>query len=348
MHLSTISLSLITLGTFAQARILQARGGIKQSTNTPLARLDHRGLAAGLFSLSGITVFGDSLSDDGAGPGSTWQFTNHVLPNDPNYYNMTNRRWSNDPVWTERFAQRLGVPLTDYAVGGATTNNDLIKGVLGDFIVPGAVQQYQQYVGASDARPPANELFVVLAGANDALLSAQNNLNPAATHTDETQLATSGMAAIKTIVEGLIQSGARNFFLGLYPDVSRAPITSELAQFPAFKTDIKTYLTALNSLTREYFHELQARTNPSLHVTLGDFYDLFNPILDNPHFFGFSNGSAVGCVVGTYGADGYSICSTEEKVQNTYLFWDHIHPTSNGHQIIADDAYASLVATHLV
>ncbi len=35
-----------------------------------------------------------------------------------------------------------------------------------------------------------------------------------------------------------------------------------------------------------------------------------------------------------------TLCSTDPAVQNTYLFWDGVHPTAAGHLVTADFAYA--------
>ncbi|KAG8993324.1 hypothetical protein FRB95_004041 [Tulasnella sp. JGI-2019a] len=298
MHLSTFYIPLLALGGFAKA--------------TQHSKLKCK--------FSGVTVFGDSLSDNGSPPGSAWYLSNHTLPADPNYYNSTARRWSNNVVWTEILAASLGVPLTDYAIGGATSDSSLVP----------------------DA--PSNELFVVLIGINDALITAQSNLNPAATHTNETELAGASIAAIEKIVSGLEKQGAKNFLLALYPDVSRAPIITSLAAYPTAATDVKEYLTALNSLTLAFYKKLKKTSG--VHVSIGDFYSRFNTILDNPEAAGFSSGASVPCVVGTYGQPGYSLCSTDPTQQDTYLFWDHVHPTKNGHQIIAEVAYAGLAATY--
>ncbi|KAG9005221.1 hypothetical protein FRB94_001769 [Tulasnella sp. JGI-2019a] len=203
---------------------------------------------------------------------------------------------------------------------------------MGNFTVPGAVQQYQGYA-ATVAKAPSNELFVVLIGINDALITAQSNLNPDATHINETELAGASIAAIENIVSGLEKQ-----------DVSRAPIITSLAAYPTAATDVKEYLTALNSLTLAFYKKLKKTLG--VHVSIGDFYSRFNTILDNPEAAGFSNGASVPCVVGTYGQPGYSLCSTDPTQQDTYLFWDHVHPTKNGHQIIAEVAYAGLAATY--
>ncbi|KAG9005498.1 hypothetical protein FRB94_001503 [Tulasnella sp. JGI-2019a] len=282
----TFDISLLALGVFTQA------------TQLPKLR----------YKFSGLTVFGDSLSDNGSPPGSIWYLSNHTIPADPNYYNSTARRSSNNVVWTERLAASLGVPLTDYAVGGATSDNNLVPEVISNITIPGTVQQYQQYA-ATVAKAPSDELFIVLAGANNVFITAQNNFNPTATHTNETQLAGESIAAIEKIVTGLINKGAKNTLLGLYLDLSRVPAVAELAEYPTFGPDVKEYLTALNTHTLTFYRDL--KKTPGVSVSIGNFYDRFNTIFDNPEASGFSSGASVPCVVGTYSQPGYSLCSTD-------------------------------------
>ncbi len=63
-----------------------------------------------------IVAFGDSLSDKG----NLYSLTGDTIPPSPPYYQG---RFSNGPVWVEDVAKYLGIPLADYALGGANTDN---------------------------------------------------------------------------------------------------------------------------------------------------------------------------------------------------------------------------------
>jgi outer membrane lipase/esterase len=66
-------------------------------------------------------------------------------------------------------------------------------------------------------------------------------------------------------------------------------------------------------------------------------------VVNDPTEFGFSNVTAP-CRTG--GFTGYatvrSICSTLPAVQDTYLFWDDVHPTAAGHLLVADAALSAM------
>src|SRR5579883_435708 len=61
-----------------------------------------------------IVVYGDSLSDNG----NIYAASGNTYPASPPYYNG---RLSNGPVTVEQMATTWGVPLYDFAYGGATT-----------------------------------------------------------------------------------------------------------------------------------------------------------------------------------------------------------------------------------
>jgi phospholipase/lecithinase/hemolysin len=66
-------------------------------------------------------------------------------------------------------------------------------------------------------------------------------------------------------------------------------------------------------------------------------------VVNDPTKFGFSNVTAP-CWTGAFTgyATGGSICSTLPAVQDTYLFWDEVHPTAAGHLLVADAALSAM------
>ena len=82
---------------------------------------------------------------------------------------------------------------------------------------------------------------------------------------------------------------------------------------------------------------------PGLTVYNIDTYGLLTDAVANPAEFGFSNVTDPCWTGGFTGyATGGTICSTVPAVQDTYLFWDSVHPTAQGHLLVANDALRAL------
>lgn len=109
----------------------------------PFASTSQPTSTAGLF--KEIVCFGDSLSDDGHG---SFALTNGTWPAKQYYQG----RFSNGPTWVEHVAPNT--PLRNYAVGGATSDNDLVEGRTGlnsSIISTAMVDQVNAYI-ASEVR----------------------------------------------------------------------------------------------------------------------------------------------------------------------------------------------------
>jgi phospholipase/lecithinase/hemolysin len=72
-----------------------------------------------------------------------------------------------------------------------------------------------------------------------------------------------------------------------------------------------------------------------------DAYGLLTDAVSDPAKFGFSNVTDPCWTGGFTGyATGGTVCSTLPAVQDTYLFWDTVHPTAEGHLLVAEAGYA--------
>lgn len=108
-----------------------------------------------------IVSFGDSNTDTG----NVYNLTNYTWPIVPPYYHG---RFSNGPVWIEN----LGISnIKNYAYGGATTDNNLVKGytALDTILVPGVRQQIQIYLNETNGINInfTRTLYVIRVGGND-------------------------------------------------------------------------------------------------------------------------------------------------------------------------------------
>jgi phospholipase/lecithinase/hemolysin len=102
-----------------------------------------------------IVCFGDSLSDDGHG---SFALTNGTWP--PSQY--WHGRYSDGPTWIEETARMLATPLRNYAVGGATSDNDLVRGCTGvkcSVPSPSMVEQVDAYIASEVGRRLGRRTF---------------------------------------------------------------------------------------------------------------------------------------------------------------------------------------------
>ncbi|KAG8882337.1 hypothetical protein FRB97_008351 [Tulasnella sp. 331] len=215
---------------------------------------------------SGITAFGDSYTDNGQAPGSPWELSNHTFPADPNYYNSTVRRWSNGKVLGGESGWSASRPSQRLCHQRATSDNAIIQGVLGD----ANFQKWQANNPAGTDIP--KELFVILVGGNEGIISASSNMSVEAIPA----LASEVQGAIKSIVGNLTAVGAKNILLGTYLDLTKASInTEEAPPVPSFPAAFEAYTEALRKETIVYYDTLKAEcVQTGVHITLGDFYAL--------------------------------------------------------------------------
>jgi phospholipase/lecithinase/hemolysin len=302
-------------------------------------------LKAMAVSLSGLYVFGDSLSDAGNTVKTTFNPLLGIGFPPPPYAG----RFSNGPVWVEYLAQGLGLQPTlfadlalgsgstegiNFAVGGATTGSDntlaLTAAVTNIFPqvgnLPGLQQQVDSFVnlipGGETADP--NALYVVWGGGID-YLPTQSTFSPF--QTPEQSIANLTAALTK-----LDQAGAKNIMLVGLPPLGNTPLALELDQTVPGISD------GLNGLVRFHNQGLQGipqQLSTDVNLIGLDVNALFNEITSDPDSFGFTN-LTTPCLDLTAG----TLCSNPDQ----YLFWDQFHPTTAAHEKIAEFAIATLSA----
>ena len=277
-----------------------------------------------------IVVFGDSLSDTGnvahltetehglriPGPGllggnyTDGRFTDgdDTIPAAQNYFGL----------WVEQYAALLPAkPIiknsldggTDYAYGSATTGSGTTAVSLGPLSVNvnNMGQQITDYLATSPVISDRT-LFVVWGGSND-LLNA--------TSVDEIFQAAINQA---NNIKRLIDAGATQFIipnlppLGLVPALNGSPKTS----IPA--TTASVLFNQLLSAGLDILQDLNRGKH--LHLARLDVFGLFYKIVASPAKYGLVNITDIS--QGVYAVD-----------PDTYLFWDDLHPTTKGHNILA-------------
>lgn len=263
--------------------------------------------------------FGDSLTDSGN------TFTLTGSPPAPYF----NGRFSNGPTYAEYLVPTLQKHTTaaptvttniNFAFGGATA----APGSL----VPNLGLQLGMFSGPASAggralTPKSNDLFVVLAGANDVLNYLGSTPTPSGAGVEAA--ANTAANAVKGAVSTLLTAGAKNLLVMNLPDISKTPrFTTGSAAAAASLAQNGSF--AFNNAIRGSLASLSLGAD--VRLTLVDLQGLLNTILTNSSRLGFSvtNQEVVGIL--SSGGNPGDI--------NGYIFWDGIHPTTKTHALFAN------------
>lgn len=281
---------------------------------------------AGNFSR--MVIFGDSLSD----PGNAFALTGH-LSNRPYSlipdaaYAIGGLHFSNGSTWAEHMGTRLGLAdsvgpafrspaFSNYAVGAARAR-------------PTGDMSLSTQVGIFLARhgnaAPADALYVVFVGGNDVRDAIEPFVNPDYVGPPADVILADAVQSIGGNIQLLLDAGARHVLvvnapnLGVVPAVTaQGPLAQFLAQMLSndFNTGLAAALAALQA-------------DPRLELLQFDLFTFLNFAVSNPGVLGVTNATAP-CITPNVIAG--AICNNARD----YLFWDGIHPTAIGHQLIAD------------
>lgn len=285
--------------------------------------------AASALPYSSLVVFGDSLADSGnnailvSGASTVVPFDGPQVATLP-YASGT---YSNGPVWTEYFANSLGMGLAPSLLGG---NNYAFGGarVGADGLVPSLVSQMGMYLGGNAVN--ANTLYVIEGGGNDAR--------------DVLELYAAGMvsaanALIGNYVQGILGMvgtlaglGAEHFLLWNITDLGLVPaVTNQGAVASAGASAI------VDGMNQALAGALNAYLPASVldDIVLFDAFNGLRDIVANPASYGLSN-------VTDACADQLASPNCIANSADQYFFWDGIHPTTAGHAVMAQLAVAAL------
>ncbi len=211
------------------------------------------------------------------------------------------QRLSNGPVAVEYMAAMLGLPLIDLAVAGATTGTANVNSAA----LPG---MFQELLGGPPVDPTA--LYFVWGGANDFL----------SLPLDPVTAVTQSVSNLMFIVDALNAGGAHEIFVPGLADLSLTP--RGRASDPLTQAGLHQLTLFFNGLLAS---QLQARP----HTIYFDTNALLNGIIANPAAYGFTNVADACKSPSAAGVPG-SVCADVD----TYLFFDDVHPTTAGHQVL--------------
>jgi phospholipase/lecithinase/hemolysin len=258
---------------------------------------------------SQMVVFGDSLSDTG----NVDDLSFGLVPGS-DYWEG---RFSNGPLWEEHVADAIGLPRPtasrdggfNYAFGGAETGGGSVVIIPFVLELPNLGTQIDDYL--DDHQPNANILYTVWGGGNDFLEGDTTNpAVPAANLADH--------------IRTLAAAGARNFIVPNLPLMGQLPRHRGTASQETMDNRSRQFsgllATQLDTIQRD------------LGVTIfrPDVQSFFEQVIADPAIAGLTNVTQPALDSGTNNPDGY-------------LFWDDIHPSRAGHQLLGEEVASMLV-----
>lgn len=288
---------------------------------------------------STIYVLGDSLSDQGNLFQATYDLMGLGIPVE-NYYYLG--RFAEGEIYVDQLAAKLELSVvpthfggSNFAYGGARTDYNTVEQV--PMVPVGAFPwtlnlQREAFVDRLIADPEA--LYVVFSGSNDV-----TDLIFAVLTQPSTDVATEiekVVVSISRVIEAFIAAGARDILVPLVPDLGLAPGVKELDTDSELVAQTSTALTAqLNTAI-----VAMVKNYPQANIVVFDTFTMLQKVIAAPANYGFENVSEA-CYSGFVDSTDpdQTICDDPSG----YLFWDKEHPSTAGHQMLAEQMLQTLI-----
>jgi phospholipase/lecithinase/hemolysin len=287
-------------------------------------------------------MFGDSLSDTGNVRERTNARSGGIVDYPSHTFNYSNGRFTNDNgtdpsstiyagVWHEQLARTfLNLPVasyslgggTNYAFGGATTNNGThdetaVSTPFGDvtITVDDMGKQMDDYLAAHVVDP--NALYLVWGGGND----LRNDASAASV--------TATASRATALVSRLANAGAKYIMVPNVPPLGGIPkYSGDPARIESLNAASANYRLELNADLTSLLSSLASQgITPTVYRL--DIWTNIIRIFSNGPRYGFTNTSG--------SAQGHSSANPDQ-----FTFWDDVHPTTAGHYQIAKGANDTL------
>jgi len=225
---------------------------------------------------------------------------------------------SNGPVWVDYLADDLNVALLDMAYGGARSyGHPASKPADGststgyEFGFSWQVEHYLDYYTADE-----NALYTLWIGGND-LLNLDGNA--------PSDVIANAVQNIGNAIGALYGAGARNIVLMNMPNLGATPLMNGQNGMYNMPDQGAALATGFN-LALLQVQSLLELCSPNLNLYSIDVFSLMNEFIAEGKFDNTTN-----------------MLASAGQTDDTYLFWDPIHPTTQAHSMIADEV-ASTVA----
>ena len=277
---------------------------------------------------SHMVVFGDSLSD----PGNAYVLTGELshkpyglIPDAA--YAQGGLHFSNGSTWAEVLGTRLGVghsvgpamrapaTFTNYAVGGARARP------VGAMDLSTQVGLFLSHNGNI---APADALYVIFIGGNDVRDAIEPFVNPDYVGPPPDEILGTAIQSLAGNIQDLLDAGAHNILVMNAPNLGVVPAVA--LQGPGAQFLGQMLSSNYNLFLENTLAALQA--DPRLALLQFDVFTFLSQAVAAPAALGLVEAS-MPCI--TPGVIAGAVCTNP----GDYLFWDGIHPTKAGHQLIA-------------
>ncbi|MFK8014843.1 MAG: SGNH/GDSL hydrolase family protein [Gammaproteobacteria bacterium] len=270
---------------------------------------------ASAITFTDVYSFGDSLSDTGNISQATGGFP--PAPYTPGRFTSRFNDGTEGSIWVEYVSAQFGgnsvnslAGGTNYAWGGAQI------GPPNAGFPPSLIDQSNFFLNDVEGVADPNALYTVFGGGNDV-----RDANTG-----------SSVQGITDIITNLADAGARYFFVPNLPDIGLTP-EALAGEAPGGDSALLSQLTAdFNGDLATALDNLEATRD--ITIVRFDLFAVFNDVISDPGAYGLTNASE-SCFDGEA-----SLCSDIDS----YLFFDGIHPTANGHSIVGSLAIDAINA----
>lgn len=291
-----------------------------------------------------IIAFGDSLTDVGNVAGLTEK---GVAPVINGYYQETH--FSDNVIWIEILADYWGLPQRTPGRGHSTSLPPQPKGntwawggseaALGSVQpsgvtepIPNLLKEVNQYLSTNT--PNEKTLYSIWSGADNLLIGGKFGPKEA-------------IHAVKTVETSMLrleEAGARHFLIFNLPKLGDTPSAQSGGRIDRIAADI--YSDSYNRALKKTVKKLQKNPHFSAKIYFVDTFKELVLVVDTvkdgktytPRLFVPGAPVAISNVTD----EGLDYFNTNGTFPTNYLFWDDVHPTTQGHQVLAGLALKSL------
>ena len=222
-------------------------------------------------------------------------------------------RLTNGPVAVEVLADRLGVPLTDYAVCMAMSDHYTLlpSAVFDNTGLLGQIDQFEKDLNGKEADP--NALYTIQIGGVDLF------------HRGTSNTATAVISNIATAIRRLAELGAKHILVGNAFNMSKFPGFTVMG----IARTAEEYQTLFNETLPGELETLAEELNADIEIF--DITAVENSIQSHPENYGITNLTEPCTHLGS--GDGVTdICTNPDA----YYYWGYFYPTRHVHEILGE------------